>query len=205
LDKYVRRERVKRFRFYVMKIFVVGVLLAGITIISTTFLSLARDVDHANDQFVSWVDNTLVKQITTLSNTTELTHHVYLPIIGHNPYFTASIRQLTACENQGRHHLFITVVSSTGEELSDVPIKISWSAGFEEIITDSTVITTDNSGKAEFTMFKVNYWAEVASGTGKTVGPVTTTIDSVEICEDTGEVGNSLFHYSYEIVFTKVQ
>src|SRR5688572_23142029 len=44
-----------------------------------------------------------------------------------HPVFQVTlVRQLTACENQSRHHIFIRVVDSAGQGLNGIPVKIQW-------------------------------------------------------------------------------
>ena len=118
-----------RICFNPLKIIFIGVLITVIIITSTVFLSSAdRSRYSANTQFNNKISHISLNQITTLTNTSEFTHHIFLPLIAYNPYFTASVRKLTACENQGRHHLFIQVINSNGEGMSNIPIKVSWSS-----------------------------------------------------------------------------
>ncbi len=127
---------------------------------------------------------------------------LYLPIIMANNgsmFEVSSVRQLTACENQGRHHIFTRIVDSDGDGLSDIPIQICWGPGTD----NCAVITTNDAGWAVFAMFKGVYSVQVASGTSQVASGITADFGIEEVCEETGEIGNYRFHYSYEVIFIK--
>jgi hypothetical protein len=128
----------------------------------------------------------------------------YLPLIvnGSDPVFeVSSVRKLTPCENEGKHHIFIHVVDTLGRGLPDIPIKIAW--GPEP--GDAARLTTGETGWAEFAMFKGLYSVQVAIGHSQVVSGITGDFATDEICEDTGSIGNSRFHVSFEVVFTRVR
>jgi hypothetical protein len=120
-----------------------------------------------------------------------------------NVDYMAKVRQLTPCENQGKHHIFIFVVDRNGKGIPGVRIKVVWPGGESIVVTGAKI---DDPGLADFAMFKGKYFVEVVDGTSEVVGPITPDIPRDELCPDNGNpVANSLFHYSYEIIFTKVR
>lgn len=118
--------------------------------------------------------------------------------------FTVSVRQLTACENEGKHHLFIHVNDMNGEGIPGMRLRVSWAGGEAMLMTgDKTHISP---GFADFAMFKGNYTVELPDQVAEIAGPITPDIPRDELCEETGNgVANSLFHYSYEVIFQKVR
>lgn len=118
-----------------------------------------------------------------------------------NADYVATARQLTACENQGKHHLFIYVEDAAGNGIPDVELRVYWPDGEAILVTGRK---GEHPGLVDFPMFKGNYWIEVLDGSSDVVGPLTPDIPRDELCEETGNpVGNSLFHYSYEVIFTQ--
>jgi hypothetical protein len=121
---------------------------------------------------------------------------------GASPLFEASsVRRLTPCENQGKHHIFVHVVDTLGRGLPDIPLKISWGPN----PGDAAYATTGETGWVEFAMFKGVYSVKVATGNSQVVGGITGDFANEEICEDTGEIGNWRYHVSFEVVFTRVR
>jgi hypothetical protein len=128
---------------------------------------------------------------------------LFLPIVigSGGPDFTViSVRQLTPCENEGRHHIFTRVVNANGVGLNGIPLKICWGPSQ----ADCAHITTDETGWAEFAMFKGTYSVQVATGTSQVVSGMTGDYAIDEMCEETGNpVANSRFHVSFEVIFRK--
>jgi hypothetical protein len=120
--------------------------------------------------------------------------------------YIGTVRQLTPCENAGKHHIFAYVRDAAGNSIPGVKIRISWEGGNggEAIITTGTKM--EDPGLADFAMFKGTYFAEVVDGLSQKVGPISPDIPRNETCAETGNgVANSLFHYSFEVIFTKVR
>jgi hypothetical protein len=64
----------------------------------------------------------------------------------------------------------------------------------------------EDPGLTDFAMFKGSYMVEVLDGFSQVVGPISPDIPVNEECPETGNgVANSLFHYSFEVIFTKVR
>ena len=121
-----------------------------------------------------------------------------------------TMRRLTACENRGNHHIFITVLDAAGNPLDGVVLIQSNDANAGDIL-DRTVSGAKGPGKAEFVMWKgAQYMAFVSGGDGS---PASTDLarglnsnftDEFE-CGDGGGGGNTLFHNSFEVVFQRTR
>lgn len=120
--------------------------------------------------------------------------------------YIGTVRQLTACENEGKHHIFAYVRDQAGNGIPDMKLRVFWygGSGGEAIITTGTKV--EDPGLTDFAMFKGSYYVEVLDGVSQVVGPISPDIPHNELCPDSGNgVANSLFHYSFEVVFTKVR
>ncbi|MCB0194404.1 MAG: hypothetical protein KDJ65_20815 [Anaerolineae bacterium] len=117
--------------------------------------------------------------------------------------YIGSVRQLTPCENAGKHHIFAHVRDSAGNGIPGMKMRVSWSGGEANLTTGTKI---EDPGLADFAMFKGSYFIEVLDGVSQVMGPITPDIPLNELCDETGNgVANSLFHYSYEVIFTKVR
>ncbi|MCB0167352.1 MAG: hypothetical protein KDI79_24195 [Anaerolineae bacterium] len=117
--------------------------------------------------------------------------------------YIGSIRQLTPCENAGKHHIFAYVHDTAGNGIPGMKMKVSWPNG-EATLTTGTKM--EDPGLADFAMFKGSYFIEVLGGLSQVIGPITPDIPLNELCPETNNgVANSLYHYSYEVIFTKVR
>ncbi|NPV07510.1 MAG: cyclic nucleotide-binding domain-containing protein [Anaerolineae bacterium] len=118
-------------------------------------------------------------------------------------YRLVSWRQLTPCENHGMHNIFINVLDPAGNGIPGVPLHVHWGG------PDGAVITTGGKpelgpGWAVFDMYRGTYWVRVNEGTSDTTPPLTVDIGEDQKCEETGNpVANSLYHYSYEVIFQR--
>lgn len=120
--------------------------------------------------------------------------------------YIGTVRQLTACENAGKHHIFAYVHDQEGNSIPGVKLRVSWrgGGGGEAILTTGTKM--QDPGLADFAMFKGAYYIEVLDGLSQVLGPISPDIPRSETCAETGNgVANSLFHYSFEVIFTKVR
>jgi len=120
--------------------------------------------------------------------------------------YIGTIRQLTACENAGKHHIFAYVRDQNGNGIPGQKMRVFWPGGTggEAILTTGTKI--EDPGLADFAMFKGSYWIEVLGGVSQVLGPISPDIPLNELCAETGNgVANSLYHYSFEVIFTKVR
>lgn len=121
-----------------------------------------------------------------------------------NVDFQVTVRQLTPCENEGKHHLFIYVKDTSGKGMPGVRVRVTWTGG------DATMMTGEkrhiDPGFVDFAMFKGSYTVQVLDYVSEIAGPITPDIPRDELCVETGNgVANSLFHYSYEVIFQKVR
>ena len=112
--------------------------------------------------------------------------------------FTTSSRQLSACENMGMHHLFVRLRDANGVAMPGVNVRFRWDGG-ESIVT--TGGKAEDLGLAEFAMYRGNYWISLPDLGGQEIGPFSPDIAQNEVCDDNGQIGNSLYHYSFEIFF----
>jgi len=118
--------------------------------------------------------------------------------------FKVSVRQLSACENEGKHHLFIYVKDINDVGIPGVRLRVSWAGGEATLMTGEK--THIDPGFVDFAMFKGAYSVELPDQIAEVAGPITPDIPRDELCAETGNgVANSLFHYSYEIIFQKVR
>lgn len=120
--------------------------------------------------------------------------------------YIGSVRQMTPCENEGKHHIFAYVRDPAGNGIPGIKMRVFWQGGSggEAIITTGTKI--EDPGLTDFAMFKGSYYIEVMDGLSQVLGPISPDIPRDELCPDSGNgVANSLFHYSFEVIFTKVR
>ncbi len=91
-----------------------------------------------------------------------------------------------------------------GQGMPGVRVLVSWPGGEATMMTGEKTHIDD--GFVDFAMFKGNYTVQILDYATEIAGPITPDIPRDELCEETGNaVANSLFHYSYEIVFQKVR
>ena len=120
--------------------------------------------------------------------------------------YMGTVRQLTPCENAGKHHIFVYVRDQAGNGIPGVKVRVFWKGGSggEAIIVTGTKI--EDPGLTDFAMFKGSYFVEVMDGSSQVIGPVSPDIPRNELCPETDNgVANSLYHYSFEVIFTKVR
>jgi len=121
-------------------------------------------------------------------------------------FIIASVRQLTACENQGKHHIFIKVIDSAGNGLDGVPIKICWGP-LEGQCTNPYPLTEtkdDGPGQVHFAMFKGVYSVQVANAKSQVASGITPDYQLDELCpENDNPVANSRFHASFEVTIQR--
>lgn len=118
-----------------------------------------------------------------------------------------SVRQLTACENRGKHHIFVSVVDSSGQGINGVPVKIQWAPIADGFVIAKTETKQNLKGQLEpgridFAMFKGTYTVEVQGGTSQIASGITPDYGTNESCGDDVQA-NSLFHLSFEVIFQR--
>ena len=120
--------------------------------------------------------------------------------------YIGTVRQLTACENAGKHHIFAYVRDPSGNGIPGIKLRVYWlgGSGGEAILSTGTKM--QDPGLTDFAMFKGEYYVEVLDGSSQVIGPISPDIPRNEVCAETGNgVANSLYHYSFEVIFTKVR
>lgn len=122
-------------------------------------------------------------------------------------FVVKSIRQLTPCENHGKHHIFIKVQDANGQGIDGVPVKIQWAATDDGFVIANTETKTDltgqmDPGRIDFAMFKGSYIVEVMGGSSQVSDPVTPDYGINEACGEDVQA-NSLYHQSYEVIFQR--
>lgn len=116
-------------------------------------------------------------------------------------------RRLTACENKGKHNIFIKVVDGGGNPIDGV-ILVQTPHGQTGNVLDKTVSGTKGPGLAEFTLWKGATYDVYITEDG--VNPANTEIaqelhsnfPDESNCPDGGG-GNTLFHNSFNVIFRK--
>lgn len=119
-------------------------------------------------------------------------------------YIIASVRQLTPCENEGKHHIFIHVIDKAGNGLNDVPLKVCWAPGDAYCAKPLTETKSEGPGWVEFAMFKGTYSVQVADAKSQVASGITPDYQRDELCPATGNaVANSRFHASFEVIIQR--
>ena len=150
---------------------------------------------------------------TPLIETGALPAHAATSVINPAFYRVALVRQLTPCENEGKHHIFIEVKDREGNGVNGAIIKVQWADGPDGFVLFNTATRANfdfdiRAGLANFAMFKGSYFTSIfdidtIQDISEVAGPVTPDYGVNEACGD-NEVANSLYHVSFEIVFQQV-
>jgi CRP-like cAMP-binding protein len=119
-------------------------------------------------------------------------------------YIIASVRQLTACENEGKHHIFIHTVDKNGNGLNGIPLKICWGVGPNDCAHPLTETKERGQGWVEFAMFKGVYSVQVENTKSQVASGITPDFQLDELCKETDNpVANSRFHASFEVTIQR--
>jgi hypothetical protein len=119
-------------------------------------------------------------------------------------YIIASVRQLTPCENEGKHHIFVHLIDKAGNGLNNVPLKVCWAAGDENCAKPLTEIKSEGPGWVEFAMFKGTYSVQVADAKSQVASGITPDFQLDQLCPATGNtVANSRYHASFEVIIQR--
>jgi CRP-like cAMP-binding protein len=119
-------------------------------------------------------------------------------------YIIAGVRQLTACENEGKHHIFVNVIDKAGTPLNDVMLKICWAPGDANCASPVTETKPQGPGWVEFAMFKGTYSVQVANAKSQVASGITPDYQIDELCKETDNpVANSRFHASFEVTIQR--
>ena len=121
-------------------------------------------------------------------------------------YIIASVRQLTPCENEGKHHIFVHVIDQFGNGIDGVPLKICWGPGENDCARPITETKSRGKGWVEFAMFKGTYNVRVDGAKSMVASGITPDFQLDELCPETGNpVANSRYHASFEVIIQKVR
>lgn len=121
-------------------------------------------------------------------------------------YVVASVRQLTPCENNGNHHIYVRVVDQNGSGINGVPLRICWGAGENDCARPLTETKSSGPGWVEFAMFKGTYNVRVDGAKSQVASGITADYQKDELCVENGNaVANSLYHASFEVIIQKVR
>ena len=117
------------------------------------------------------------------------------------------MRQLTPCENESKHHIFIKVQDPSGQGINNVPVKVQWAPtadGFVVVKTETktSLLGQPEPGRIDFAMFKGTYSVEIQGGTSEIASGITPDYGVNEACGENA-VANSLFHISFEVIFQR--
>lgn len=110
------------------------------------------------------------------------------------------VRRLTACENKGGHNIYVNVLDKDGNGLPGVPVWVSWGPDGTELMSGTK--PERGTGATDFPMFKGTHTVEIRGAKSEVATGITPDIPVDEPCEDVG-TANSLYHYSYEVVFQR--
>ena len=113
-----------------------------------------------------------------------------------------SPRRLSPCENEGGHHILANVVDAQGNGLPGIKLEVAWPGGSAEIETGHKA--EKGLGYVDFPMYHGTYSVRVLGARSQVAEGITVDIDRNEVCSTTGNVeANSLYHYSYEVIFQR--
>jgi CRP-like cAMP-binding protein len=116
-------------------------------------------------------------------------------------YRVKSVRKLTPCENRGGHNIYINVIDKDGTGIPGVVLFVSWGGPTGTELTTGTK-PERGPGAVDFPMFKGTHTVQVKGGRSEIAQGITPDIPIDEAC-DKGGGGNTLYHYSYEVVFQR--
>ncbi len=118
-----------------------------------------------------------------------------------------SARRLSACENRGKHNIFVKVLDAAGNPIDGVMV-VQANNGNPGDILDRMPSGTKGAGQAEFIMWKLaEYMVFIANPDGSPAStdfaqPIHSNFVDEENCSDGGG-GNTLFHNSFEVIFQR--
>ena len=118
-----------------------------------------------------------------------------------------SARRLSACENRGKHNIFVKVMDGAGNPVDGVMV-VQANNGNPGDILDRMTSGTKGPGQAEFIMWKLaEYMVFIANPDGSPAStdfaqPIHSNFTDEETCAD-GQGGNTLFHNSFEVIFQR--
>jgi hypothetical protein len=112
------------------------------------------------------------------------------------------VRKLTPCENKGGHNIYITVLDKDGNGIPNTRVWVSWGPDGAELVTGKKPEVS--LGFVDFPMFKGTHSVEIMDSRSEVATGITPDIPIDEPCQEAGvTAGNTLYHYSYEVVFQR--
>lgn len=112
------------------------------------------------------------------------------------------VRKLTPCENKGGHNIYITVLDKDGNGIPNTRVWVSWGPDGAELVTGKKPEVS--LGFVDFPMFKGTHAVEIMDSRSEVATGITPDIPIDEPCQEAGvTAGNTLYHYSYEVVFQR--
>ena len=121
-------------------------------------------------------------------------------------YIITNVRQLTPCENEGNHHIYIHLVDINGTGINGIPVRVCWTENEQDCAPPITETKERGTGWIEFAMFKGTYNVRVDGAKSQVASGITADYQKDELCATSGNsVANSLFHASFEVTITKVR
>lgn len=121
-------------------------------------------------------------------------------------YRLVSVRELTPCENRGKHHIFVKVQDPSGRGINDVPVEIFWPGGGVKPMTETktNLLGQLEPGRLDFAMFKGTYSVRVVAGSSEVADGITPDYATNRTCQENGDTNAiSLFHTSFEVIFER--
>lgn len=117
-------------------------------------------------------------------------------------YRVAKVRRMSACENNGNHNIYVTVLDKDGKGMPWVKVWVSWGPDGTQLETGHKPEMGD--GYVDFPMFKGTHSVKILDAKSEVAEGISPDIPVNERCDASdNDVGNSLYHYSYEVVFQK--
>jgi len=128
-------------------------------------------------------------------------------------YKLVKVRQLTPCENSGNHHIFALVLDANGKGIPNVEVEFIWDSGSikdhtgqkNENIPALGVNSQTTAGYVNWPIFKGRTRVRVSSGPSEMTDWLRVDLPDQRCDATENSIGNSLFHYSYLVVFQKVR
>ncbi len=112
------------------------------------------------------------------------------------------VRKLTPCENKGGHNIYITVLDKEGNGIPNTRVRVSWGPDGAELITGKK--PEISLGFVDFPMFKGTHSVEIMDYRSEVATGISPDIPIDEPCSEAGvTAGNTLYHYSFEVVFQR--
>jgi len=128
-------------------------------------------------------------------------------------YKLTKVRQLTPCENNGNHHIFALVLDQDGKGIPNVEVEFIWDSGSfkdrtgqkTEYIPALGVTNLTTSGFVNWPIYKGRTRVRVANSASDMTDWLRVDLPDQRCDANDNPIGNSLFHYSYLVVFQKVR